>query len=153
MGLDMYFTARRTFWNYKDGDEEKAKQVQALFPELPKDFDIETSGTQVSVNFGYWRKANAIHNWFVKNVQGGKDDCQESWLSPDDMLKLLDTVNKVLRDTTLAPDLLPTADGFFFGGTEYSEWYWRDIEYTKKLLEKALDPALKDWHFYYQASW
>ena len=24
---------------------------------------------------GYWRKANAIHGWFVRNVQNGKDDC------------------------------------------------------------------------------
>lgn len=151
MGLDMYFTARRSFWNYMEGAEEKVKQIHGLFPELPE--NTETSGTNVSVSFGYWRKANAIHNWFVQNVQGGKDDCQESWVSPEDIQKLLDVVNKVLADTTLAPELLPTADGFFFGGTEYSEWYWRDIEYTKKLLEKALDPAMKDWHFYYQASW
>ena len=23
----------------------------------------------------YWRKSNAIHNWFVNNIQDGKDDC------------------------------------------------------------------------------
>lgn len=23
----------------------------------------------------YWRKFNAVHRWFVNNVQGGKDDC------------------------------------------------------------------------------
>jgi len=150
MGLDMYLTARRSFWDYQD-EGVGAARVQALFDELPD--DIETSGTSVSVQFGYWRKANAIHNWFVQNVQGGEDNCQESWLSPDDMQKLLDTVNKVLADTSLAPTLLPTTSGFFFGGTEYDEWYWRDLEYTKRVLEKALDPAMDKWSFYYQASW
>ena len=150
MGLDMYLTARRSFWDYQD-EGVGAARVQALFDELPD--DIETSGTSVSVPFGYWRKANAIHNWFVQNVQGGEDNCQESWLSPDDMQKLLDTVNKVLADTSLAPTLLPTTSGFFFGGTEYDEWYWRDLEYTKRVLEKALDPAMDKWSFYYQASW
>ena len=24
----------------------------------------------------YWRKANAIHGWFVKNAQQGIDDCR-----------------------------------------------------------------------------
>ena len=150
MGLDMYLTARRSFWDYQD-EGVGAARVQALFDELPD--DIETSGTSVSVQFGYWRKANAIHNWFVQNVQGGEDNCQESWLSPDDMQKLLDTVNKVLADTSLVPTLLPTTSGFFFGGTEYDEWYWRNLEYTKRVLEKALDPAMDKWSFYYQASW
>ena len=27
-------------------------------------------------SFGYWRKANQIHKWFVDNVQGGIDDCR-----------------------------------------------------------------------------
>jgi hypothetical protein len=150
MGLDMYFTARRSFWDWKD-EGAGARQVLALFPELPE--ETETSGASVSVQFGYWRKANAIHNWFVKNVQEGEDECREHLVYPEDIQRLLDTVNKVLADTSLAPALLPTAEGFFFGGTEYNEWYWRDIEYTKRLLERALDPKMKDWDFYYQSSW
>ena len=152
MGLDMFFTARRSFWNCKEGDEEKAMQIRALFPELPEDIEA-SAGISVSIPFGYWRKANAIHNWFVENVQGGKDKCQKSWVSPEHMYSLLDTVKKVLADASLAPTLLPTTDGFFFGGTDYNDRYWRDLEYTKALLEKALDPAMKDWHFDYQASW
>jgi hypothetical protein len=150
MGLDMYFTARRSFWDWKD-EGAGARQVLALFPELPE--EMETSGTSVSAQFGYWRKANAIHNWFVKNVQGGEDECKEHPVYREDIQRLLDTVNKVLADTSMAPVLLPTAEGFFFGGTEYNEWYWRDIEYTKRLLERALDPKMKDWDFYYQSSW
>jgi hypothetical protein len=27
---------------------------------------------------GYWRKANAIHRWFVEHVQDGNDDLARS---------------------------------------------------------------------------
>lgn len=150
MGLDMYFTARRSFWDVKDGGKGASKVI-ALFPELPK--DTKTSHLSVSVEFGYWRKANAIHAWFVDNVQEGEDNCQESWVAREDMQALLDTVNKVLTDTSLAPELLPTSNGFFFGSTEYNEWYWKDIEYTRDMLTRALNENMKDWDFYYQASW
>jgi hypothetical protein len=32
---------------------------------------------QIVEEVACWRKANAIHQWFVGNVQRGKDDCQE----------------------------------------------------------------------------
>ena len=150
MGLDMYLTARRSFWDYVDGGET-AKQIHKLFPELPD--DTETSGTAVSVQFGYWRKANAIHHWLVQNIQNGKDECQVTWFSREDMKKLLDIVSGVLANKDTAPVFLPTADGFFFGGTEYDDWYWEKMEYTKSILEKALDPSMDKWDFYYQASW
>lgn len=150
MGLDMYFTARRSFWDFKDG-AEGASKVISLFPELPE--GTKTSNLTVSVEFGYWRKANAIHAWFVDNIQEGEDNCQESWVAREDMQALLDTVNKVLADTSLAPELLPTSNGFFFGSTEYNEWYWKDIEYTRDMLTRALNENMKDWDFYYQASW
>ena len=39
----------------------------------------------------YWRKANAIHKWFVDNVQGGEDDCREYPVSNDQLIELRDT--------------------------------------------------------------
>jgi len=151
MGLDMYFTAHRFLWTFpEDGPDQKiAKAIKEHFPELHEDAQFNT----VRVEFGYWRKANAIHDWFVQNVQDGKDECQEAYVSRESIQKLLDIVNKILADTSLAPTLLPTADGFFFGSTEYNEWYWKDVEYTKKILEKALSPDMKQWDYYYQSSW
>ena len=43
-----------------------------------------------------------------------------------------------IKDSTIARKLLPTTSGFFFGGTEYDQWYYRDVEYTVKVLEKLL---------------
>lgn len=151
MGLDMYFTARRYLWSYpEDGpDVQIAGNIKKQFPELPE----ETKMRNIEVEFGYWRKANAIHNWFVNNVQEGNDNCQESYISRETIENFLETVRKVLKDTSLAMVLLPPQKGFFFGSDEIDEWYWRDLEYTESLLVKALDPAMKNWDFYYQASW
>lgn len=32
---------------------------------------------------GYWRKANAIHKWFVDNIQDGEDDCGYYEVAPE----------------------------------------------------------------------
>jgi hypothetical protein len=110
----------------------------------------------VEAEIAYWRKANAIHDWFVKNVQDGKDDCQETYLEKDHLKSLLSVVNEVLQDTSKAPKLLPTTVGFFFGSTEYNEWYFNNLEYTKETISKILDKwdtDYKNWDFYYQSSW
>ena len=63
MGLDMYLTA------LLDVSLSKQHELKTFFPEVDS---IES----VSTTIGYWRKANAIHSWFVKNVQYGQDDCR-----------------------------------------------------------------------------
>jgi hypothetical protein len=50
----------------------------------------------------------------------------------------------------LAEDLLPSASGFFFGATDYDEWYYNDITHTIKILEDAL---VDGDDFYYSSSW
>jgi hypothetical protein len=102
---------------------------------------------------GYWRKANAIHRWFVDNVQGGRDECQRSYVGRDQLQELLDITNRVLSNTkSIASKLLPTQEGFFFGNTDYNQRYWEDLKSTKEILERAL--ALDEsWSIYYRASW
>jgi hypothetical protein len=106
---------------------------------------------EISESFGYWRKANHIHSWFVNNIQDGYDDCKEYEIDKSDLKKLLDVVNNVINDHSLAEELLPTASGFFFGNTDYDEYYFKSLEYTKDILEKAL--ACEDSDFYYHSSW
>ena len=56
-------------------------------------------------------------------------------------------------------NLLPTQEGFFFGSTDYNEWYMQDIEYTIEILEKILkeEEELNKLGFYsefeYSSSW
>lgn len=57
-----------------------------------------------------------------------------------------------IEDPTVAIDLLPTQSGFFFGSTEYDQWYYNDLVYTKDMLEGVL-AELGDGDFYYEADW
>jgi hypothetical protein len=61
---------------------------------------------------------------------------------------------KTIENPALAKELLPTAEGFFFGGTDYDEGYYSDIVATIEILEGAL----KNTNFstetvFYQSSW
>jgi hypothetical protein len=86
-----------------------------------------------------WRKANAIHRWFVEQVHGGADDGY--WCAEVDepiCRRLLDTVTQVLADPLLAPRLLPTQGEFFFGGTDYDVDYLTDLTDTRDGLRAVL---------------
>ncbi len=62
----------------------------------------------------YWRKANAIHNWFVENVQQNEDDCEEYALIEEDMIALRDLCRQVLAASKLIPGKVST--GYTFDG-------------------------------------
>lgn len=54
----------------------------------------------------------------------------------------------------LAEELLPSCDGFFFGSTEYGEWYYEDIVQTVDILTKVIEET--DWEnevVFYSSSW
>ena len=61
---------------------------------------------------------------------------------------------KVVIDSSVADELLPCCDGFFFGGCDYDEYYVNDIVDTIKILENVL--AITDFEtqaIYYVSSW
>ena len=154
MGLDMYLSAKRYMSKYFDAsDSQKIEQVNDIFG-ITGIEDGDYGAQEVKFRIAYWRKANAIHDWFVQNVQDGVDECQEAWVSREQLQELLDLCKQVLADKRSAKELLPTTSGFFFGSTEYGEWYFEDINYTVERLEKILsDTALEKCDFYYQSSW
>jgi len=94
----------------------------------------------------YWRKANAIHNWFVENVQDGNDDCGYYNFDGETLKELLVACKIELanRDKEDVEDeaLTPTS-GFFFGSTEKDEWYYKDLEKTVETLTKVLEDEEK----------
>lgn len=146
MGLDMYLHARRYLSEYQPEEKALAEEVSKVVGS-PK-----ARVNYVTLEACYWRKANQIHNWFVENVQGGEDDCREYWVSREQLQELLNLCLEVKANPEKAEDLLPTASGFFFGGTEYDELYMDEIENTIDQLSDAL--ALPDvWDFEYRASW
>lgn len=149
MGLDMYLNARKyvSTWNQPDLRED----LLSLFD--LDDTVLPDSGVNVEFTVAYWRKANAIHAWFVDNVQNGIDDCRSVYVSREDLQTLRDLCAKAVesKDATL----LQPRSGFFFGSVEVDEWYWRDLEETRDSIDRLLtDPTWsKGWAFYYHSSW
>lgn len=139
----MYLTAKRFIWT---DDDEIQKYLKKS---LNTDYRVE----YVELEIGYWRKANQIHRWFVNNIQDGNDDCGTYSVSEDKLKELLEVVNNALKSKS--PELLlPTQNGFFFGSTEYDEYYLSDLKNTKKIIEKFLDFKDKDkYDIYYHSSW
>ena len=158
MGLDMYLSKK----NY----------VGAMydFLNVKGTIDITIGDKKLPINFnrvsyieeevGYWRKANAIHKWFVDNVQNGEDNCREYYVGIDTLKELLEICKKIDEHPSDAKELLPTQEGFFFGDTAYNEWYFEDIKKTIKMLEGIIkeEKELNETYnlyseFYYRASW
>jgi hypothetical protein len=153
MGLDMYLNASRYLSNYKDADKEKKAEMLKMFPELEVYLNEDDNPIrEVKVEVGYWRKANQIHNWFVQNIQDGEDDCRSYYVDRKQLEQLKNLCRQVLEDKSLADELLPTTSGFFFGSTDFDDWYFSDLENTVKIIDNVL--ALpEDWSFEYQSSW
>ena len=151
MGLDMYLTAERYVSDWNEKDQELVNHLAKL-PINQKVGRIKS----ITVDVMYWRKMNAIHEWFVQNKQDGVDECQRTWLSIDDLKELLAVCKKVYDDNSLADELLPTQDGFFFGDTEYSDYYFDCIKETIARLEDVCslpEDEISKYDFYYQSSW
>ena len=153
MGLDMFLDNKIFLINSNSSDADKIKQINAVFG-IEGDEDNDYGVKEVTFNVAYWRKANSIHAWFVKNVQDGKDECQESWVSREVLEELVEICKQVIEKPELSRDLLPPQPGFFFGNTEIDESYFQNLDKTVYSLQKALsDPALMKGEFFYHASW
>lgn len=154
MGLDQYLYAKR----YISNAEWRPEAERELFSKLVElanvgDFmDNELPSAYVDVKVAYWRKQNAIHNWFVQECQNGEDDCQTVYVGREKLEELRDLCRKALAEPTLASDLLPTSNGFFFGTTDYDKWYWEGLTYTANTIDKLLTMS-NDWDFEYSSSW
>jgi len=157
MGLDMYLRATEyvSRWDY---DGNNADDNNPLFDQLVKQFDVtdaigDTTFGGISIDFpmGYWRKVNSVHNWFVEICGGGVDECQPMYVNRQHLEELKSLCEQVLADHSLAEELLPTSAGFFFGSTTFDEYYFTDLRYTVKVIDRCLKSKFD--YFEYQASW
>ena len=150
MGLDMYLYKRT---NLRSSRWAKGNDSVILLRNGKIDYTIKPDRVvEVTEDIIYWRKANHIHKWFVDHCAEGKDECQEIYVDKDDLSELVHTCIKVLNNHALSEQLLPTASGFFFGSTEYDEYYYGSL----KELVDTLEPELKeddDSYYIYRASW
>ena len=119
------------------------------------DTERKYGGSRIMEQVGYWRKANAIHKWFVDNIQDGEDDCcYHREVTQEDLEELRDICNEILCNPDVAEDRLPTQDGFFFGDTQYNEWYIEDLRTTIDIIDEVLKTTdFEKEMVYYVSSW
>jgi hypothetical protein len=174
MGLDMYLTAKRYLWQGRAESNAIGKAIREAL-NVPAEFrpvgymrmedEDDAIAKEVTVNVGYWRKANAIHGWFVNNVQGGEDECRPHEVSAEQLEQLRVAVQGALdaHDTMteegakeVAMRLLPPCKGFFFGSSDIDEWYWGDLRTTLQIIDAAkllMGDDGNGWTLYYRSSW
>ena len=132
MGLDMFL----------DG-------VNYIQPKFDKDRNLIEKRKIIKTLESDWRNAYQIHDWFVRNVQWGEDDCHSYEVSKEQLIELLNTCEKVLNSNNndKAKKLLPNIND------RYDNYYFEEIEYTIKELKRILKYSdIYDW-FEYRSSW
>ena len=138
----------------------------------------------------YWRKANAIHQWFVDNIQDGSDDMEYYEVSKEQIEELRDVCaevmsvieledgkvscgysfkqnedgewervdfwedGKIVKNPNEVAEILPTQSGFFFGCTDYDQYYYEYIKRTLAELNKLLkETDFEKEYLVYTSSW
>lgn len=158
MGLDMYLLKTKK-------TKHSVKEILKLdrYDLKPEDEDVKDflplyKSSFIEGNYSlfeevaYWRKFNALHSWFVTNVQIGVDDCGTYEVTQDDIDDLLQTLEDTLayRDPS---DMMPVS-GFFFGSTMIDEFYWEKMEDTYDKIYNI--STTFDWEkerLFYMSSW
>lgn len=164
MGLDMYLS-KRTYvknWDYMEPEQHHTVTITG-----PKATGIRPERvSEIVEEVAYWRKANAIHLYFVNACQDGVDDCRDAYVPREHLVELVDFCRKILdayerepepKETVeeswrdLAETWLPPQPGCFFGSTDLDEYYLRDLRETVEMLAPLLEEPSGD--FYYHSSW
>lgn len=104
---------------------------------------------------GYFRKVNFLVKFFEKK---GFDVSNQTPLAikREDAEELLSKCEKVLWDHSKGPELLPTMSGFFFGSTDYDDYYYEDVEAVRDYVKDKLLPefdTLKEGEDIYFETW
>jgi len=152
MGLDMYLNKRIYIGaNYEHRNVKGAIEITEGDDNKPIKINL-SKVSEITERAAYWRKANQIHRWFVEKIQNGVDDCGDYYVSKEQLKELVDTCEAVLADKDKASELLPSQPGFFFGGTEYDEYFFQDLENTIEQIKPLLEDTGRG-DYEYTSSW
>lgn len=156
MGLDIYFhkTNRKDWKNFQNN----LKAYDSL-PESEKNEDNNPYNGFDPEEIGYFRKVNFLMNFFSYT-----GNCEYKEITKDKLLELLDACKEISRmkpvryevmsyanggeekcemysetDKKRCAELLPTTSGFFFGSTDYDQWYFQDVKEVRMWVDDVLD--------------
>lgn len=156
-------------WSHAPAEERaRAQRIHELAGTWPLHTDDsgggELSGVDgqvvVQITAGYWRKANAVHDWFVRRCQDGVDDCGEYPVEAEQLAELRSLCTKALEryeagDLDGAGQLMTPTSGFFFGSTDIDDWWASDLRDTVATVERVVHLAIEAGgvSFSYHSSW
>lgn len=174
MGLDMYLYAEKyisshDYKNTPEGEYTRVDNPSAKAVDEESGLNVlptgEYGGLTVKKCIAYWRKANSIHGWFVRELANGVDNCEEIYVERKDLMELREQCKQALKERALVPTqtiaenaedvgAMPPVEGFFFGNYERDEWYYETLENTVKVLDEILSTvSTGDISYSYRASW
>lgn len=122
MGLDI------CFYRVKRKDVDDMTNTREVF-------DLIREGGRCA----YFRKANFIYAYFDHLIDRNTECCI---IDKDEIESLFDACGLVLErrnEDGFAEQVLPTCDGFFFGSTDYDEWYYDKVESCYEQMKIILD--------------
>lgn len=98
----------------------------------------------------YFRKANFIYAYFSPYLKD--EECE---VTMEHLENLISRCDEVLADHSLASSLLPTQAGFFFGSTDYTDWYFNDVCDCRRQMKKLYRTMVKhpDYKCFVSMSW
>lgn len=172
MGLDMFLVRR------KKGTQEIREEFTDLVDKLETKYQGDDNKLELigkftkaiidvvdcgSEELAYWRKANHIHAWFNQRLANGNiEDCTHVPVTKEDVMDLVSDCQSVIdlhkkggnKWKEFAEATLHCESGFFFGSTEYDEYY---LDQTKETIS-MLNQALRNWdnytyEYFYYAWW
>ena len=143
MGLDItFYKAKRSKANEtKERLEEIRKELATeylksigernskLINELEDEKEKITPWNEVA----YFRKVNFLIPFF-----GYEENCSNIEIDKYQVEDLIEACKEVLANHDKASFLLPTQEGFFFGSTDYDDWYFDDVQNVKEKFEEVL---------------
>ena len=152
MGLDQFLYRSAADRPIKDDEETwvqtyaafKAKHGQMVYgnddaPNSYAAFKRELAVVSNCEEVAYWRKFNALHLWMERALNNDEQTNGEMLpISLEQLAGLKVTCERVAADPTLGPTFLPTGGRFFFGSTDYDEWYVGDCIETANELDRIL---------------
>lgn len=103
------------------------------FPELEALLQKEAEQSYLEYD-AYFRKVNFLFKYYED--RGKMHDQYYAFTDADDIDDIIDRCERILKDHSLANELLPTQSGFFFGGTDYDDWYFSDVKDCLKQMKK-----------------
>lgn len=172
MGLDMYLEGKKYFGG-RFNEEEQIVELKrkAKFDEKEDILKLNVRDIEeITIHLGYWRKANAIHKWFVDNCfEGNYDEYhgEDIYVGIEQLEQLKQLCKKVLnlldgqpykKQIKIIEENLPMQTGFFFGYDDTEQgikWYIEDLKDTIQQIDIALK-KIKKYGLHsaiYNASW